>query len=1010
MISEQDIVEQFRRAMADEKIKVEDEIIADGSIHRCHVVGDSKGSKNGWFVLHIDEHPAGQFGCNKRYGEKQKFSWSLKGQTPLAPEQRKVFAIKMTEAKKRKAEEEAARHAVAAQRANEIWNAGVDVVKHPYLERKGVRAHKIRIGDWPVTNPETGAISIVSSSALLIPLRNVSKKIHSLQAIFPDKKNFLKRDKDFLSGARKQGLFFTIGKPVDKTFILGEGYATCATIHETTGHAVVICFDRGNLIHVARALRAKFPHHRIIFAADNDQWTTEPIDNPGLTSAREASIAIGGLLVMPPFTDADRTDAERAECKGPTDFNDLAQLHGYEAVREQIDAALKMAPTAGCILGPAMNEIVGMAHAGECLPFCDPIDCRQNARLPKESSIPIDVVLISDDPVQPVEFGINPHDVSNSLEDAKAIVLGAIALAKSGDAGAIFESPVVDALRTIEKTSPAEFQRQRTAIKKSNTNVHIGALDKVLSGGAKSDDKTSSDLVVDLVRLQCTLFHCQDKEPHATFVRNGHRECWHVFSIGFREWACYEYYKACGGAPSDAAIAAALNTLTGQAKFEGEKKQVAVRVAKDGEDYYVDLCDESWRAVRITSTGWQVIDAPPIMFVRSNAMRPLPNPEPSGDIGELWNVANIELDDRDLVLAWMIEAFRPDTPYPVLELFAEQGAAKSFTQSTLRNLIDPNKANLRAKPKSIDDLFVTAKASHMVSLENLSHLEPTFQDAMCALATGAGYGGRTLYTNAEETVFEVKRPIMLNGIAVVATAQDLMDRTLLISLPRIEGRRTESDLNNQFNQLQSGIFGALMTLFSGALAVLPTVKIEPAELPRMADFACLGEAVLRVLGRPEGDFLARYHEKRKHGVFQTIESSPVASAALAWLEHNPHGFDGPIKRLHDLLSDTEYKPDGEHWPKSAKGFADALRRVSPALRMLGFSVECTGRKSDGYHWRIKQIATFSAGNFPKQVHEVHEVHNAGNSALSNVRHEHAAHDIERSYREKELARDIEVRF
>lgn len=620
---------------------------------------------------------------------------------------------------------------------------------------------------------------------------------------------------------------------------------------------------------------------------------------------------------------------------------------------------------------------------------------------------PFDAVPISDDVAQAVAFNIKTNGEPASLDDAKTTVLAAIALTEAGDVGATFEPPVLDALRLISQASPAEFQRLRDVIKKSNKDVKIGALDDVLrGGGSKPDDKNASDLVVELVRGQCTLFHCLDKEPYATFNQNGHRECWHIFSTGFREWLSYQFYKAYGGAPNDGAIAAALNTLAGQAKFEGEEKQVAVRIAKSGDAYYVDLCDDAWRAVRVTATGWQVMDTPTVMFMRSNAMRPLPHPEAGGNIHDLWLVANVEPDDRDLVLAWMIESFRPETPFPVLELFAEQGAAKSFTQSTIRNLIDPNKANLRAKPKSIDDLFVTAKASHLISLENLSHLEPAYQDAMCALATGAGYGGRTLYTNADETVFEVKRPIMMNGISVVATAQDLMDRTLLISLPRITGRRTESDLNKQFDALKSGLFGALMTLLSAALAMIPSIKIAPADLPRMADFAYLGEAVLRVLGRPDGDFLMRYHEKRKHGVFQTIESSPVASAALAWLENNPHGFDGAIKRLHELLSDARYKPDGEQWPKSVKGFADALRRISPALRMLGFSVECMGRKMDGYHWRIKPVPVSGHGNLPVQVHDVHDVH--GKKAGIHVRHEHAEHGRESLPLKKQQVHDIEV--
>jgi putative DNA primase/helicase len=334
MASEQDIIAQFRTAMAEADILVDDDIIADGKIHRYHVQDDRKGSKNAWAILFIDSTPAGSFGCNKRFGEKVKFKWSLQeDRAPLTTEERRAFAAKMAETRARKAAEEAQRHANSCVRAVALIDASKPAAEHPYLARKAVKAHGIRIGAWPVTNPDTGEVTIVSETALLIPLRDIDKKVWSVQAVFADKSNILGRDKDFLSGGRKQGLFFTIGKPVDKTFVLGEGYATCATIHEATGHAVVVCFDRGNLIHVARILRAKFPGHRIIVAADNDQWTTAPVDNPGLTDARAAAIAVEGLLAVPPFVEADCT----ADFK-PTDFNDLAALRGADAVRAEFAA------------------------------------------------------------------------------------------------------------------------------------------------------------------------------------------------------------------------------------------------------------------------------------------------------------------------------------------------------------------------------------------------------------------------------------------------------------------------------------------------------------------------------------------------------------------------------------------------------------------------------------------------------------------------------------------------
>ena len=130
---------------------------------------------------------------------------------------------------------------------------------------------------------------------------------------------------------------------------------------------------------------------------------------------------------------------------------------------------------------------------------------------------------------------------------------------------------------------------------------------------------------------------------------------------------------------------------------------------------------------------------------------------------------NIPAEERHLVSAWMLECYRPDTPYPVLELIGEQGSAKSTTQSTLRAFIDPNKVMLRGRPKSVDDIYVAAGSNHMVSLENLSGISADLSDALCTISTGGGAASRQLYTNAEEAIIEAHNPVVLNGIGAVIT-------------------------------------------------------------------------------------------------------------------------------------------------------------------------------------------------------------------------------------------------
>jgi hypothetical protein len=129
------------------------------------------------------------------------------------------------------------------------------------------------------------------------------------------------------------------------------------------------------------------------------------------------------------------------------------------------------------------------------------------------------------------------------------------------------------------------------------------------------------------------------------------------------------------------------------------------------------------------------------------------------------------------------------------------------------------------------------------------------------------------------------------------------------------------------------------------------VFIDPTNRPRTADFAYLGEAVFKVHQKESGEFLDSFHAKRKDGVYRTIDASPVGAALLAYLEEHANGWRGT---LTDLLSRLErYKPVGESsWPRSAKGLGDSLRRLAPALRMIGYTCNGSEKIGGAINWHI----------------------------------------------------------
>lgn len=337
-----EVIQSFKDAMASRGLPTDDYIDPSGTLHRFRVTDDPQGVKTGWYVLHFDDMPAGSFGCNKRYGD-EKIGWSFGRKISTTPAQRREFAIKAKADREEKEARDAKTRADAAVRAQALWNNAVAAKDHPYLTRKGVKSYGLRVGNWEIIDKKTGELKIVSNQALLVPMCDRTRDIKSMQAIMP-KKNIYGRDKDYLAGGEKQGMFFPIGKPREhngkRVFIVAEGYATAATVHEATGHFVMVCFDTSNLKHVAAAVRERQPEAIIIFAADNDLGVTQPVTNPGIYYAKLAAAEVGGLIAIPNLKLEDGERDEKGKWSGPTDFNDQFFLHGMESVTEIFDAVL----------------------------------------------------------------------------------------------------------------------------------------------------------------------------------------------------------------------------------------------------------------------------------------------------------------------------------------------------------------------------------------------------------------------------------------------------------------------------------------------------------------------------------------------------------------------------------------------------------------------------------------------------------------------------------------------
>ncbi|MEY4719621.1 MAG: hypothetical protein RL563_2239 [Pseudomonadota bacterium] len=568
----------------------------------------------------------------------------------------------------------------------------------------------------------------------------------------------------------------------------------------------------------------------------------------------------------------------------------------------------------------------------------------------------------------------------NYVEPLDPVALIEKAIESAGDdVGAVFEPEVIEAFAFLKANDLANYMRLRHNVKGANKGCLLTALDKAVDQQSSGDDEPQSALneMVSIARDLCEFVHDADRHAIAIIPYDDHREVWRVDSSGYEEWLRAAYWRAKHIGVTDTVIKSALATLTAAAVNDGEEIEVHIRAAEGDAGYYIDLCDASWRAVSVTTSGWCILERSPVYFIRNQSMRPLPEPMRGGDVGMLWQHTNIPATSRLLVLAWLLECFRPNTPFPVIELVGEQGSAKSTTQSVLRSLVDPNKVMLRGRPKTVEDVFVAAANNWLVSYENLSSLTAEQQDAFCTLATGGGFASRQLHTNGEEHVMETKRPVVLNGIAVVATRPDLIDRVIHVDMPTIasHARRDNADTADSWHRDCAQVFGAMLDIFSAALRILPTVKLTNKQ--RMADYERFGEAVARALGFEPGVFQLQYGECVRAGIDRALEGNTVAQVLDKCIQGRllPWNWQGTASQLYDYLTSHSYAEgcDRTTWPRSAKGLTDQLRRIAPAFRAKGVEIIHLGHSRKGAMWRITatdSTATPSGiegGNLPRRT-------------------------------------------
>lgn len=463
------------------------------------------------------------------------------------------------------------------------------------------------------------------------------------------------------------------------------------------------------------------------------------------------------------------------------------------------------------------------------------------------------------------------------------------------------------------------------------------------------------------------LFLDETKTPYAAIGQGDHIETVPIESKRFEDWVgsmYYHYQKDYDTAPSILSkeeISKIESILRYEAASSVRTLYLRIAAFVDSEStnldenvIYYDLCNSKWEIVVITRHGWSIIkqDEDHILFKRFSIMNPqiYPRRDYAQDILQqfimLLNVNDEDEDNKLLAIVYIVALFLlADLPKPMLNPNGPHGSGKSTYQEDVKLIVDPAAALTTAFPNSLAELVQVLSHSYVTFFDNVSGISEVTSDQLCRAVTGSGFVKRSLYTNDEDVIYNMKRAVGYNGITISAHKADLLDRLLNLRLKHIDKRKRKKlkQLQKEFQRILPYLLGYIFDLLVKVLARIGEVKLE--ELPRMADFAEVGELISRCLGYPEGKFTEAY--SRNIGITneEVIDSNLVATAITLFMKKQ-QSCAGKAGELLALFNDLGSKNreiqnvvNNKWWPKTPRAFSNRITEIEPNLKEIGIIVE-----------------------------------------------------------------------
>lgn len=499
------------------------------------------------------------------------------------------------------------------------------------------------------------------------------------------------------------------------------------------------------------------------------------------------------------------------------------------------------------------------------------------------------------------------------------------------------------------------------------------------------EKQTQADQIVEIVLDGATLLLNQFNEVYIAFS-SAPFVAYKIDSERIKKELHFLYWSKNHKTVKSESVNNAIATLEGVATENNNRQYIYNRVAKVGNTIYYDLINQN-QIVKITSQGWSLETTCPVYFTRYSHQKPQIVPESGGKITDLFQFLNLKNDQSKILIStYLPTCLITDIPRVALILHGDHGSAKSSCLKLLRSILDPSELSLLTPPTYANDIVQIASHHYVIYFDNLSELSQQLSDTLCRLVTGEGFAKRKLYSDNDDIIYSFKSVIGFNGINLVATRADLLDRSLIISLDRIsdEERKSEAEIFGRFEIIKPKLLGATFDAVSTMLRTEPTLIFS--KKPRMADYYCFATAAAIALGYSRQELDDAFSQNTVEQNVEAIDASPTAQAIMEFIKDKTD-WSGGSAALYGLLTEiADNLKLKNNFPKSPNWLWRRIREVRTNLLAQGLKIDKSETAQGSIVTITKLTNTASAAttailNLEKPTHDGN---NGNNGDIKNI--------------------------